>query len=243
MSDRKRGVPTDSDDLGKAPFLDEAERTEFEWLLARDSDPDAPAPSSAIARNYAELEELLATLPSQVSDDRWQQEVMQAASKSTPALAAWSYRRMVRWTSGVAVAVAAAAALALWPCGTASPRELEVAIVHADQRRSDVDPKRGDGSAVLGDHLVVTARTSGLTDLRVYRSDGKLVARCPDGPGCRTPLQGEYTIDVELDAPVEYRVILAVGMSDATVTEKDAYLEAARVAKARVVTYPPISVR
>lgn len=245
MSEGKRSIAPDADDLVHAPFLDEAERSEFEWLLARESNPSAPAPSGKIAGDYAELEELLATLPARSSDDSWQQDVLRATRTSAPPPAPWWRRGLARWTLRSTV-VAAAAALVLLFFLPPPPRELEVEIVHRDDKRSQVDPKRGNDSVVLGDHLVVVARPDGAADLRVYRSDGKLadgtlVARCPDGPSCRTSTHGKYIIDVELDAPVEYRVILVVGMSDATVTAKDAFVDAARAANARIITYPPLS--
>src|SRR5438105_1580250 len=120
MSDRTRGLPMDADDQEEAPFVDETERTEFEWLLARERDPDVAPPSATVARDYAALEELLATLPSQAADDGWQEEVVRAAS-SAASSKRWSTRRLVLWTSGAAVAIAAAVILALWPFGRATP--------------------------------------------------------------------------------------------------------------------------
>ena len=80
-------------------------------------------------------------------------------------------------------------------------------------------------------------------DLRVYRADGTLVARCPNGPGCRGEAHGAQIIDITLDAPVQYQVILVDGMSDAPPdAAMDVYLSAARAANARIIPYSPIDV-
>jgi hypothetical protein len=70
-----------------------------------------------------------------------------------------------------------------------------------------------------------------------------LVARCPDGPGCTSAGHGEYTIEIVLDAPAQYYVILAVGVTAPSPTgPMDAYIDAARTAKARIITPEPIDV-
>jgi len=236
MSPRRRDAAAQADDLADAPFLDDAERAESEWLFARENDPLAPAPSAKIASDYAEIEDLLGTLPSGVSDERWHHEVLRAASSSaSPSRPGWR-RTAVRWAMGGAfVAAAAVAVLVLIPRAPAA--ELEVAIRHGDPTRGDVK------EVVVGDHLVVTARPREAGDLRVYRSDGTLVARCPHGPACAPSAQGEYTIELTLDAPVQYQVILVVGMGDALTSGTiDAYLDAAGAASARIVRYQPIDV-
>jgi hypothetical protein len=69
------------------------------------------------------------------------------------------------------------------------------------------------------------------------------VARCPDGPKCRTQASGELTIEVTLDVPDQYHVVLVVGMADALPNATmEAYLDAATAAGAHVTTYPPIEV-
>jgi len=59
---------------------DDDARTESEWLLARELDPSTPAPSPEIAADYAELEDLLSSLPPCALDDSWQEHVLRAAS-------------------------------------------------------------------------------------------------------------------------------------------------------------------
>jgi hypothetical protein len=115
--------------------------------------------------------------------------------------------------------------------------ELEVAIHHVGVIRSD------SKEAVVGDRLVIKARPHGAGDLRVYRSGDTLVATCPNGPGCAATTDGEYAVEVTLDAPVQYQVILVVSMGDAPLTgTMDTYMDTARAAKARIVMYPPIDV-
>jgi hypothetical protein len=72
------------DDFVDAPFIDDDERAESEWLLARDNDPDARAPSSEIASDYAEIEDLLGNLPTGIADEVWHDEVLRAAIASAP---------------------------------------------------------------------------------------------------------------------------------------------------------------
>src|SRR5262245_3938850 len=107
MSERKRSADPEADDLAEAPFLDELERAESAWLRARESDPHAPAPSLKIASEYAELEDLLGRLPSAPADESWHDEVLRAASASTPSASVASAsappsrrsgsRTVVRW--------------------------------------------------------------------------------------------------------------------------------------------------
>lgn len=213
--------------------MSDPEAPESKWLRARDSDPAAPAPSSEIARDYEEIEDLLASLPVGAPDPAWQEEVLRMASR----------RKVFRWTLGGALvtAAAAAAAVLLFP---RTPVELEVEVL-PDNTRGDSHkgPRSEPREAAVGDHLVITARPPGQGDLRVYGPGGKLVAKCPDGPSCTSAAQGQYTLDVPLDAPVHYHVILVVGRSDAPVgASMDEYLDAARAANARIISYPPIDV-
>jgi hypothetical protein len=235
MSTRKRSAAPEDDDLADVPFIDDAERAESEWLLARENDPSAPAPSSKIESDYAEIEDLLATLPSGISDESWHDEVLRVVSSSALPSRPWWRSTTFRWAMGGAFV--AAAAIAVWVVIPRPPAELEVATRQVSAARSDPE------EVVVGDHLVVTARPRGAGDLRVYRSDGILVARCPHGPVCRTLPHGEYTIELTLDAPAQYQVILVVGMGDAALNgTMEAYLDAAHAANARIVRHPPINV-
>jgi hypothetical protein len=129
-----------------------------------------------------------------------------------------------------------AAAVVVWLLPSRPPGELDVAILHVDKTR-DLN------EVAVGDRLVVKAQPRGAGELRVFRSGGTLVARCPGGPRCTATGQGEHTIELTLDAPIQYHVVLVVGMADASAEgSMDAYLDAARAAHARIVMYPPIDV-
>lgn len=237
MSPRRR-ADSNSDDLVDAPFLDEAERAESAWLIVRDQDPDALPPSPEVARQIAETEDLLASLPPHVDHVSWQEEVLKAALASTPRAPTpwWRRRAVVRAIGGGLLTACAAVILMIYP---RHPPELEVVIARGDQTH---DPRRTDAKAVVGDRLVITARPNGPSDLRVYRTDGKLVARCPGGPSCSVIDDSAYTMEVVLDAPVKHRVILVLGKSDPASGTVDAYLEAARASSARIISYPLIDV-
>jgi hypothetical protein len=129
-----------------------------------------------------------------------------------------------------------AAAVVVWLLPSRPPGELDVAILHIDKTR-DLN------EVAVGDRLVVKAQPRGAGELRVFRSGGTLVARCPDGPGCTASAHGAHTLELTLDAPVQYHVVLVVGMADTSPeATMDAYLDAARASHARIVMYPPINV-
>jgi len=214
---------------------DDAARAESAWLLARENDPSAPPPSPEIAADYAELEDLLASLPSAPPDDHWKDQVLWAARALSPRQR-WR-TTIFSWILGGGLAAAAAAIV--WMLLPHAP-ELAVAVRHLRKTRGRL------GDVVVGDQLVVTVRPQTVGDLRVYRldrSEGALVARCPNGPGCTGGSHGEQTLELTLDAPVQYQVIFVDGATDDPPDgTKDAYLEAARARKARIISYPPIDV-
>ncbi|HEX2689740.1 MAG TPA: hypothetical protein VHN14_24145 [Kofleriaceae bacterium] len=154
------------------------------------------------------------------------------ASPSRP----WWRTKAARWAMGGGMALAAAIAVMLL-----RPRApaLEIEVRHTGITRSAPD------EYVIDDHLVVTARPRHSGDLRVYRSGKTLVARCPNGPGCKRSSHGEQTLEIMLDAPVQYQVILVDGANvDPSAGAEDAskYLEAARTVEARVIVYRTIDV-
>lgn len=235
MTGRNRSTAPEADDRSEVPFIDDAERTESEWLLKRENEADALAPSSKIANDYAELENLLDNMPTGLPDERWADEVLKlAATSPQPQARPAPRRRIVGWgLRGALVAAAVAAILLVIPRGP----KLEVDVRHLGDMRQDPD------EIVVGDHLIVKAGMPEPGELRIYRSAGTLVAWCPDGPGCTTATNGEYAIDIALDAPVQYHVLLVVGMTAASLSgTMDAYLDAARTANARILTHEPIDV-
>lgn len=234
MSEGKRTAQADVEDLERAPFLDEEERAEAAWLLARDKDPAAPPPAPALQREYAVLEDLLGRLPAPAETGDWQQEVLRrakaasapAAHVATPAAepqanpsappappgsgAVLPFRRRATWWAASAALVAAAAVLAIvlaFPRPAPPSGELTIELRRGDLVRGD--PKE----AAVGDVLVIRGRAEA-GDLRVFRADGALVGRCPDGPGCTMDASGERSLEIKLDQPTEYRVILVTGTSE-----------------------------
>jgi hypothetical protein len=242
MSDRKHPDPLETDDLSSVPYRDDAERAEVEWLLAREADPAAPAPSPELAREYAMLEDLLGKLPVRASDDEsWHDEVLRLATKPatvTPEvlrLAAkpatvtpidQTGRRRRTWiVSGLAVAAAAGVLLFLvrdhsGPDGYASELAMNelrtTAQLPNGTRRTrglSGDTAANDLSDLpLNTEITVDARPSGSADIRIYRSDGKLVAQCPNGPQCQ-PIGDRFQIRLVLAGRGDYDVIQAIGIA------------------------------
>lgn len=262
MRENEQEVESGVEEGGAASLEDGAESR---WLRAKQTDPDAPPPSTEIVREHAELEEMLGILPALRLDDTWHDEVLRAAARARrrESLKRWS------WVAGSALAAAAIVAIALMPGKPASTGrpELDVEIrpgTRAMPRGSS--PTRAN----LGDLLVVTARVGtanarrvhraappswrpivehmfgAVGALRVYRADRTLVARCPDGPHCISPSVNspEQKIELILDAPVQYRAVLVVGTDLKMLGEPlDAYLEAAANSGARIFISRPIDVR
>jgi len=244
MTERYKQTGARTDDLADPPPGSDAERAESAWLLARDHDPFAPAPSPQIAGEYGEIEDLLRTLPPG-PDDGWQAEVLRAASALAPSSRPRRRASRVLWGMGGAIAaVAVVVVVVLHPRPAGD--ELDVAIRHVDKTRGD------SGQVVIGDQLIVRAPAApderdprdprAQRALRVFRS-GAPVAWCPGGPGCTTAHDGAQVIDLTLDAPVRYQVLLVVGMPQRPRDDTlEAYLDAARAANARIVAHEPIDV-
>lgn len=221
MKRRTEGPGEPSDDRGD---VDEEAR----WLMAREADPSAPAPSEQLAAEHAELHELLTSLPDATGDDGWQQTLLKqvrggAVSPAAPA-PPWWRRSWISWPLGGGLA--AAATLAIWLLARPTRPELEITTVSRLDKRSQ--------EVAVGDRLVVDARPSGTADLRVFRSSGELVARCPGGPAC-TGSGSELRIELVLDAPGRYHVILTAGLNQPLPeTGMEAYIDAARAAGAHI---------
>jgi hypothetical protein len=236
MTGRNRSTLPEADDLSAVPFIDDEERAESEWLLKRENEPAALAPSSKIANDYVELENLLGSLPTGLPDEQWTDEVLRLAAGSSKPRPPWR-RPAVGWGIGGALVAAAAVMLVVMLLVIPRGPELEVEVRRLDEMRRDPN------EVVVGDHLIVRARPPAPGELRVYRSADTLVARCPDGPQCTGAAHGEYTIEIALDAPVQYHVLLVVGATAPSLGETmDAYMNAARAANARIITHEPIDV-
>ena len=212
MTDDRPG----DEDLSAQSFSSDEERGEHEWLIARETNPNAPPPSPETAQCYAHLEALLGNLTAGETDEHRQAQILEsaivAAAKAppqTPTLVPWWRRPAIRWamTGGGVLAAAAIFLVCLYPFNVPGPSSSLVAlpftIVHSGTSRAD--PKE----AVHGDNLVAPL-PRGAYDLRLYNPDGALVARCPNGPACAQTADGSQ-IDLELDAVGTYYLILAAG--------------------------------
>ncbi|HET9620479.1 MAG TPA: hypothetical protein VFP84_03855 [Kofleriaceae bacterium] len=209
MGEHDHGSETDDND---------EDRAELEWLIARESAPDAPPPSPEVAAQHARLEALLRSVGAEADQDSWHAGVMKqiedAQRDSIAAARAARRKRLVRWTLSVgAIAVAAGLLFVLLPRPAAAV-ELQASIQPAEVRRGDAPYAKGDrliAKAPAGDH-----------DLRVYRPDGSLQARCPDGPACTTSPHG-MKIEIVTDMIGTYRVLLVV---DGSVSVRDEAVDA-----------------
>ena len=225
-----------TDDLVDAPFIDDDERAESAWLVARDGDPGAAPPSLEVAAHYAVLEDLLRELPAGRGDEAWQASVLRA-------VAATHQRGRRRRIAAVVAAIAAIIAVVVVGRPSFRAPELAIEIHHLGAVRG------GWGEVANGDHLIARAHGGpggprrATSELRVYRAGGALVGRCPGGPGCTVTPGGELVLEVALDAPVAYRVLFVTGLVQPLAGETlEAYLAAARAANARIVTPEPIEV-
>jgi hypothetical protein len=118
-------------------------------------------------------------------------------------------RRRPRWIVPAAavavVAAAAVAALLLWP----DPGPPSVALA------ARIEEGAGGRRAAVprpGDRVAIDARTGRWrhAELRLYRNDRELAARCADAPPCRRD-GDRLSATFALDAVGRYRVLLVVG--------------------------------
>ena len=196
---------------------------ESAWLRARRNDPGAPPPSPALVRAHAQLESMLGNLAPMRVDDSWHDDVLKAAIRAHQR----TTRR--RWAATV-LGAAVVSAIWLWPAPRPHEPKLEVEIEHPR------GPTRGGGGeAAIGDRLVVRAELEPGSDLRVYRDRTDILARCPQGPGCLGSGADELQIELVLELPGEYDVVLVAGAGRALPDgPMDGFLAEARTAKARI---------
>jgi hypothetical protein len=157
--------------------LDDDER----WLRAREEGSPLPPLARERAAAYEALTELVRTRAPIGAPPSARDELRAALDREE---AQRKRRARMRWLGIAATAVAVAAALVLWfgVRRTANEAFMHVRIEGADGFRSGVS--RGKISAVVGATLFVDARHPELKELRVYRDDRDLVARCPGDRGC-----------------------------------------------------------
>jgi hypothetical protein len=231
MTDERQG----DDDYSNPTFDSDAERAEHEWLIAREANPDAVPPSPEVAQCYAHLESLLSSLPAPADDAHWQEALLKRAAERgdspSPARRPWRRRPEVYATAGAIFAVAAILLIFLYPRKPTIDPDAAIAlaytITHSGTQRAD--PK----DAAIHDSFE-SRLPRGDNDLRIYRPDGSLAARCPEGPGCTTTAGGSQ-LHVQLDLPGRYSVFLVVGTTKIPIDgTKSEFLERVRVVQARM---------
>jgi hypothetical protein len=118
-------------------------------------------------------------------------------------------RRRALQAVGAAVALAAAVVLAFALRPRPAPPSPELALAVEVTRGSE--PMRGD-MARLGDRLAVSVRAGAAArlEVRVYRDDRELVARCTTEPPCRRTATG-VAAEVVLGNPGRYQVLVVDG--------------------------------
>jgi hypothetical protein len=224
MSEHDQDAAPEAEAGGDLSLPDADERAEAAWLIERESNPGAPAPSPELAREYAEIEDLLYAMPPGLSDTSWQDDVLQKAMAT--AAPSRPTRRRAAWIAAAGGFISVAAGAVLW-LRPAEAKDLDIAFQKVAVTRSD--PK----DHVVGDLLIVNARSRRGGDVRVYRDD-TLVAKCPNGgPECTTT-PDRYTIKLTLKAPGRYQVFFAP-VSEAP-ESKDEFINAVTEAKIHMDT-------
>jgi hypothetical protein len=170
------GEPPDNGE--PEPPLDDDER----WLRAREDGSPRPPLSRERAAAYEALTELVRERGRFAPPPSARDELRAALDREQEL--AGRRRARARWFAIAATGVAAAAVLVLWlgRGRTTDDAFMVIRIEGADGSRSV--QLRGDISAAVGERLVVDARHPELKELRVYREDRDLVARCPGDRGC-----------------------------------------------------------
>ena len=228
------------DDTPETPMLRDSERTEFEWLMARDADPSEPAPSTKIAEDYTQLEGLLATLPDD-RDDGWQADLLakvraEAANGSqrdtddrttTPI----RRRRVGRWI-GVSGGLVAAAVLAVIVFPRAPTPDTPVALTDLTIFQDSV-AVRGARNAIHVGTTIETDAVSASAELRLYDPTDALIARCPDGPGCLIA-GGQQRIKSEVRKQGRYHLLRTEQHRVGLPESRKAYVETAKAQRIQV---------
>lgn len=248
----------DPDDVQDPPVPPGAAGDDATWLLAR-MRGESPAKEPSTAAAYAQLEGLLADLPPVAPPAGWKEGILRRADEaassggvepvragaSAPAEAPVApvgartdviplRRRHRGWLIAGPTVAAAAATIGFFVmrAGTVTPA-LGVSYVVA----AGDGITRGSDGAKLHDHLKVTARLADAGAMRVYRDDRVLVAECPRDPACTSRTTGKLTtheLDLALDAPGRYQIVLVVGDAPAATGRIGDDLAAARAAGATI---------
>ncbi len=182
------------------------DRFDKEGLLRREEgltpdDHEASCRECARARlAYERIAAQLTELPRLAPPAGWEERVLgSVANEAAPV-----FRLPWAWL----VPLAAAAALVLYLVARSQPKEQPLAVrqeVVATQvgRRAD--------SATVGDTVRIRATGAGVhRELRVYRGNDELVARCPGDPRCGQD-DDATVLDLPLEVPGVYRSLVLAG--------------------------------
>jgi hypothetical protein len=236
-----------------------------EWLLEREEGRAGAAPSPEAARVYAALTDELEQLPVLRAPAGWRERFVAsldepapvgrlaeasvdgavvadgaAAEPPAPTVAAAVSRR---WWRYAAVPLALAAGIALYVRGRSG--EPAGGAIDVEVRAGDTVRRSGETPAV-GDTLHVHVQLVGPGELRIYRNDSAVLARCPGHPACESQPDGDGSLSVAIpmEAAGRYRAAVIIGSDQVPVTGSlDGDVAAARARGARVTLGSTISAR
>ena len=215
--------PGDTPD-GTEP-LDDDER----WLQAREEGSPLPPLSRERVAAYETLTEMVRSRARIAPPPSARDQLRAALDRDELAGRRHARRRWVY--AAAAVAAAAVILIVMW---RPAPEEFTVVRIESGDalRRGSIERgMAGDYQmAAVGDRLVVDARSSDLKELRVYRDDRELVARCPGDPGCAGG-GPHWKLTMRFDAPGLYRAV-RVDKAVAPATTYDADMAALQSAGA-----------
>jgi hypothetical protein len=216
------------------------------WLLARQRGEPAEVPvDDARQASYGRLENLIAQLPEVEPPAGWQARAFQAlpletAPSSTVGKASNRRRLIFAALAAGLVAVAVGAWQFQKPAATHLDRELWVEVIPSELiHRGTV--------AQVGDVLNVSSSVA-TDELRLYRADGSLVARCRGASDCvasQTQGQTISTLAWKALAPGRYRAVSLRGapIPEPTGDGLEADLQAADAAGIVSASAPPIEIQ
>jgi hypothetical protein len=183
------------------------------WLLARETAEDGAAvaaPSEETRRVYEALAAELAQLPAVPAPAGWRDRMLAALDEPVPAPAPRP-RPTRRWSLIAAPLAMAAAVLLIWRLSADRPQQIAIEV---EVRAGDVVRRSGETPAV-GDLFVARVLLPGAGELRVYRNDSQLFARCPGHKAClpvrRVGDRDEHAIEIPMTSKGDYRAIVIDG--------------------------------
>lgn len=238
------------------PPQNERERSEVTWLLERENNPEALAPSPEVANDYAELERLLQTLPEGDEDDSWQEELVRRVAAVRPTVAGreagssvrkekegtrWR-QRPVRLVAGGLFAALVVVLIAIKLPRRSADEQSRIMPVLVSKA-----PMRGSSRYSLEDTIRIRERPSEQGDLRVFRlrdQSAISVAQCPGGLGCQVERDGTLVLDYKFAGPGDYIAVFVDGRVEApSDASLEVFLHAATTANLKIKRSDPMTVR